>query len=123
MQNGNAYIEGIDNDFWEPIREYWKDRGAVNKGLDNPWWSNVKAAYKQPQMSNEDALRFLLTLDATQWQYTNGVPDIEAVSHSVASVPSLFCALALLPDLSFCCPRHIENLLRTCGTSGTALCV
>lgn len=80
VQNGNAYIEGIDNDFWEPIREYWKDRDAVNKGLDNPWWKNVKAAYKQAEMSNDDALRFLLTLGATKWQYTNGVPNVEAVS-------------------------------------------
>jgi len=80
VQNGNAYIEGIDNNFWEPIREYWKDRDAVNKGLDNAWWINVKNAYQQPEMVNEDALRFLLTLGATKWQYTNGVPNVEAVS-------------------------------------------
>jgi len=80
VQNGNAYIEGIDNNFWEPIREYWKDRDAVNKGLDNAWWINVKNAYEQPEMVNEDALRFLFTLGATKWQYTNGVPDVEAVS-------------------------------------------
>jgi len=80
VQNGNAYIEGIDNDFWEPIREYWKDRGAINKGLDNPFWINVKNAYKQPEMSNDDALRFLVTLGATKWQYTNGVQNVEAVS-------------------------------------------
>lgn len=80
VQNGNAYIEGIDNDFWAPIREYWKDRDAVNKGLDNPWWTNVKNAYQQPEMANEDALRFLLTLGATKWQYTNGVPDVSVVS-------------------------------------------
>lgn len=80
VQNGNAYIEGIDNDFWEPIREYWKDRGAINKGLDNDWWKNVKAAYKQPEMSNDAALRFLVTPGATKWQYTNGVANAEAVS-------------------------------------------
>ena len=80
VQNGNAYVEGIDNNFWEPIREYWKDRDAINKGLDNPWWKNVKAAYKQPQMSNDAALRFLLTLGATKWQYTNGVKNVESVS-------------------------------------------
>ena len=80
VQNGNAYVEGIDNNFWEPIREYWKDRDAINKGLDNAFWKNVKAAYKQPEMSNDDALRFLLTLGATKWQYTNGVPNVEAVS-------------------------------------------
>ena len=80
IQNGNAYVEGIDNDFWEPIKEYWKDRGAINKGLDNPWWKNVKAAYKKPNMSNEEALRFLVTLGATQWQYTNGVRNQETIS-------------------------------------------
>ena len=31
-------------------------------------------------MSNEDALRFLVTLEATQWQYTNGVRNKEAIS-------------------------------------------
>ncbi len=80
IQNGNAYDEGIDNNFWEPIKVYWKDRSAINQGLDNAWWSNVKAAYKQPEMANEDALRFLFTLGATQWQYTNGVPDVTAIS-------------------------------------------
>jgi len=80
IQNGNAYDEGIDNDFWEPIKAYWKDRGAVNVGLDNPWWKNVKAAYQNPNMSNDDALRFLLTLGATKWQYTNGVADTSLVS-------------------------------------------
>jgi len=80
IQNGNAYNEGIDNNFWEPIKEYWQDRAAVNQGLDNAWWKNVKDAYQQPEMANEDALRFLLTLGATQWQYTNGVPDVAAVS-------------------------------------------
>ncbi|TDJ44049.1 MAG: alpha/beta hydrolase [Gammaproteobacteria bacterium] len=80
IQNGNAYDEGIDNDFWEPIQAYWQDRDAINQGLDNAWWRNVKEAYKQPAMANEDALRFLLTLGATKWQYTNGVPDVLAVS-------------------------------------------
>ena len=80
IQNGNAYVEGINNNFWEPIQEYWKDRDAVNKGLDNDFWKNVKAAYNKPNMSNDEALRFLVTLGATKWQYTNGVPDVVAVS-------------------------------------------
>ena len=80
IQNGNAYSEGIDNDFWQPIKEYWKDRDAINKGLDNDFWKNVKAAYNKPNMSNDDALRFLVTLGATKWQYTNGVPNVEAIS-------------------------------------------
>ena len=31
-------------------------------------------------MSNDDALRFLVTFGATQWQYTNGVRNQEAIS-------------------------------------------
>lgn len=80
IQNGNAYDEGIDNNFWEPIKAYWKDRHAVNQGLDNDWWKNVKNAYNNPNMNNEDALRFLFTLGATKWQYTNGVRNINAIS-------------------------------------------
>ena len=80
VQNGNAYIEGIDNDFWEPIRAYWKDRNAIDQGLNNDFWKNVKAAYNKEVMSNDEALRFLLTIGATKWQYTNGMPNLEAVS-------------------------------------------
>ena len=80
VQNGNAYMEGIDNNFWEPIRAYWKDREAINKGLDNDFWKNVKAAYQQPAMTNDNALRFLTTIGATKWQYTNGVPNASSVS-------------------------------------------
>ncbi|HIF51581.1 MAG TPA: alpha/beta hydrolase [Thiotrichaceae bacterium] len=80
MQNGNAYVEGINNNFWEPIQAYWKDRKAVNQGLDNAWWKNIKAAYKTDSMTNDEALRFLLTKGATKWQYTNGVRNVEAIS-------------------------------------------
>lgn len=80
IQNGNAYDEGIDNMFWEPIKEYWKDRKAINKGLDNAFWKTVKTAYNNPNLSNEDALRFVVTLEATKWQYTNGVRNVESIS-------------------------------------------
>ena len=59
VQNGNAYDEGLDNDFWKPIKAYWKEP-------DN----RVK----------RDALRSFLTYDATRWQYTHGVKDLELVS-------------------------------------------
>ena len=58
VQNGNAYDEGIDNDFWAPIKQYWADRTEANG----------------------DALRRLLTIDATKWQYTHGVRDVEVIS-------------------------------------------
>lgn len=52
IQNGNAYDEGL-RDFWLPIKKYWQD----------------------PTAANRDALRGLLKLEATKWQYTNGVAD------------------------------------------------
>lgn len=58
IQNGNAYDEGIDNAFWEPVKKYWKD----------------------PSQANRDALRGLLTRDATIWQYTHGVRDPQTIS-------------------------------------------
>lgn len=80
IQNGNAYVEGINNNFWEPIQAYWKDRKAINKGLDNDFWKNIKKAYNNPNMSNDQALRFLVTAGATKWQYTNGVRNTESIS-------------------------------------------
>lgn len=59
VQNGNAYDEGLDNDFWAPIKAYWADPNNREK---------------------REALRGLLTYDATRWQYTHGVPDPERVS-------------------------------------------
>jgi pimeloyl-ACP methyl ester carboxylesterase len=58
VQNGNAYDEGIDNDFWEPIKAYWKEKTA----------------------EREKPLRGFLTREATIWQYTHGVRDKEAIS-------------------------------------------
>ena len=57
VQNGNAYDEGL-RDFWNPFRTYWKDRSE----------------------QNAEAMRKLLTLDATKWQYTNGVRNVEVIS-------------------------------------------
>ncbi len=57
IQNGNAYEEGL-RDFWLPIKTYWAD----------------------PTQDNTEPLRDLLKIDATKWQYTNGVRDIEAIS-------------------------------------------
>jgi pimeloyl-ACP methyl ester carboxylesterase len=59
VQNGNAYDEGLDNPFWEPIKAYWREPANRQK---------------------RDALRNLLTYEATRWQYTDGVPNPELVS-------------------------------------------
>ncbi|MDT5115362.1 MAG: hypothetical protein QOE30_1101 [Mycobacterium sp.] len=52
-QSGNAYDAGFVTDFWKPI-----------------------VAYQQVQNAETEAgVRQYFTLDATRWQYTNGVPD------------------------------------------------
>ena len=58
VQNGNAYVEGIDNPFWEPVKKYWKE----------------------PTKENREPLRMILTKDATRWQYTNGTRDETKIS-------------------------------------------
>ena len=59
IQNGNAYEEGLQ-EFWEPLKAYWAD----------------------PTPENGDKLRPFFEHDATQWQYTYGVPEaaLERVS-------------------------------------------
>lgn len=57
VQNGNAYDEGL-RDFWNQFRAYWKDRSE----------------------QNAEVMSKLLTLDATKWQYTNGVRNVEVIS-------------------------------------------
>jgi pimeloyl-ACP methyl ester carboxylesterase len=59
VQNGNAYDEGLDNDFWKPIKAYWNDPKSKEK---------------------RDALRFVVNYEATKWQYTHGVKNPELVS-------------------------------------------
>jgi pimeloyl-ACP methyl ester carboxylesterase len=59
VQNGNSYDEGLDNPFWEPIKAYWREPRSQQK---------------------RDAIRNLLTYEATRWQYTDGVPNPELVS-------------------------------------------
>jgi pimeloyl-ACP methyl ester carboxylesterase len=59
VQNGNAYDEGLDNDFWKPLKAYWTDPASKEK---------------------RDALRPFLNYEATKWQYTHGEKDAELVS-------------------------------------------
>ena len=57
VQNGNAYAEGL-GEFWKPFRAYWKERTEKNAA----------------------PLKKFLNLGATQWQYTHGVRNAEAIS-------------------------------------------
>ncbi len=58
IQNGNAYDEGL-RDFWKPIKAYWKDKTPENA-------KTLKDA--------------LLTIGATEWQYTFGTRNKETIS-------------------------------------------
>ncbi len=58
IQNGNAYVEGLPDGFWAPLKEYWK----------NP----------TPELRTK--LEGFLTLDTTKWQYLHGVRDKETIS-------------------------------------------
>jgi pimeloyl-ACP methyl ester carboxylesterase len=68
-QNGNAYEDGL-SDGWSPIKAYWQD----------------------PTPANRDALRSLLTPEATRWQYTHGVPDPTTVSPDGQNLDNFYLA-------------------------------
>jgi pimeloyl-ACP methyl ester carboxylesterase len=57
VQNGNAYAEGL-REFWDPIKAYWKS------GADE----------------DRDALRGLLTIEATKWQFQDGTRHPQSIS-------------------------------------------
>jgi pimeloyl-ACP methyl ester carboxylesterase len=67
VQNGNAYEEGL-REFWEPIKAYWQER--------------------LPE--NAEKLKHLFTIEATKWQYTNGVHNLEAISPDTWTVDQHF---------------------------------
>jgi len=56
-QNGNAYEDGL-SEGWNPIQRYWKE----------------------PTPENRAALRDLLKVETTRWQYVHGVPDESMVA-------------------------------------------
>ena len=66
-QNGNAYLEGL-SEGWNPIRAYWENNSQANR----------------------DALRQILTPEATVWQYTHGVSDTAAVSPDGYSLDNFY---------------------------------
>ncbi|MEH1934218.1 MAG: alpha/beta hydrolase [Nostoc sp.] len=67
VQNGNAYEEGL-REFWEPIKAYWQERSP----------------------ENAEKLKYLVSLEATKWQYTNGVRNLEAISPDTWTIDQHF---------------------------------
>lgn len=58
VQNGNAYVEGLPDGFWGPLKEYWK----------NP----------TPELRTK--LEGFLKLETTKWQYLHGAHDPSKIS-------------------------------------------
>ena len=67
VQNGNAYDEGLEK-FWDPIKAYWGTGGSTER----------------------EAIRWLTSLAATKWQYTNGVKDASLVSPDTWTMDQTF---------------------------------
>jgi pimeloyl-ACP methyl ester carboxylesterase len=57
-QNGNAYTDGLVEEFWKPVIAYGEHPGP----------------------DTEPGVRAALEFDAVYWQYTHGVPDSSVVS-------------------------------------------
>ena len=59
IQNGEAYLEGINRDFSKPLEAYWKERTEEKTKPLREW---------------------LLTIEGTKWHYTHGVRNQEVLS-------------------------------------------
>src|SRR6201991_1974677 len=57
IQNGNAYEEGLKA-FWDPIKQYWMDHSEASR----------------------NALKPLMAIDTTIFQYTDGVKDLTRIA-------------------------------------------
>lgn len=68
-QNGNAYVEGL-SEGWNPIRAYWES----------------------PTDANRNALRDMLTPEATRWQYVHGTADESLVSPDGIGLDNFYLA-------------------------------
>jgi pimeloyl-ACP methyl ester carboxylesterase len=59
IQNGEAYLEGINRDLFKPLFAYWQDRSVDNEKTLRDW---------------------LLTIEGTKWHYLHGARDPESIS-------------------------------------------
>lgn len=69
-QNGNAYVEGLNEEGWNPIQRYWRE----------------------PTPENREALRGFLAPQTTLFQYTHGVADPTLVSPDGRSLDDFYLA-------------------------------
>lgn len=68
VQNGNAYDEGLDNEFWVPAKKFWADKSEANG----------------------NQLRPLFELPATKWQYSEGYRNMRHISPDAWTVDQAY---------------------------------
>jgi pimeloyl-ACP methyl ester carboxylesterase len=59
IQNGEAYLEGINKEFFKPLEAYWRGRTREHEAALRAW---------------------LLTVDGTRWHYVHGARNVGAIS-------------------------------------------
>lgn len=59
VQNANAYAEGLAEDAWEPITDYWKSKSKANE---------------------ETIIKNVFTREGMKWQYTHGTRNPENIA-------------------------------------------
>lgn len=59
IQNGEAYLEGINQEFFKPLLAYWEDRSREKEAPLREW---------------------LLTIEGTKWHYVHGARNVESIS-------------------------------------------
>ena len=59
IQNGEAYLDGINKEFFQPLFDYWESRTEDKEKVLLDW---------------------LLTIEGTKWHYTHGARDVSKIS-------------------------------------------
>jgi pimeloyl-ACP methyl ester carboxylesterase len=59
IQNGEAYVEGINKEFFKPLEAYWRERTEANEKVLRAW---------------------LLTVEGTKWHYVHGARNVGSIS-------------------------------------------
>lgn len=85
-QNGNAYVEGLSDD-WNPIKKYWEE----------------------PTEAHRNALRMMTEPETTRWQYIHGVADESLVAPESYILDQYFLNQAGNVDIQLDLFRDYEN--------------
>ncbi len=76
-QNGNAYVEGLGEKAWAPLRSYWA----------------------RPSQGPRDAIRARMTLDGVKAAYAQGVPDPSVIEPEAYTLDAALLARPGIADI------------------------